>query len=74
MLNQRVAKAASVVSANDTLEILIGSRRKTLKILEVPSGQVPKRISSSLYVLTGECIIHDPLEFPNPVGNGPGGC
>ena len=73
LLNHRVAKASSLVSANDTLDILIGSRRRTYKILEVPAGQVSKKISSNLYLLIGESIVQDPLELFVPVGKGPHG-
>jgi ribosomal 50S subunit-recycling heat shock protein len=72
-LNQRVAKASSLVSENDTLDILIDSRRKTFKILKVPAGQVSRKVSSSLYVLTGESIIQDPLEPACAVRSGPTG-
>jgi ribosomal 50S subunit-recycling heat shock protein len=59
VLNQHVAKAASPVAAGDTLEILVGSRKRTLKILEVPTGQISKKIAPSLYLLTGESSIQD---------------
>ena len=73
LLNQRVAKASSPVTVNDTLDICIGPRRKTLTILEVPTGQVSKKASSSLYQLTGEFNIPDPMELPGPIDKGAGG-
>ena len=59
VLNAHAAKASSAVAAGDTLELLVGSRRRTLKILEVPNGQVAKKTAASLYLLTGESVVED---------------
>jgi len=75
-INHREAKASSLVRINDTLDILIGSRKRTLRILEIPAGQASRKIAPELYLLIGESIIQnqDPLESPGPLHKGPGGC
>jgi ribosomal 50S subunit-recycling heat shock protein len=58
-INHHAAKASAAVTAGDTLEIFLGSRKRTVKILEVPAGQVAKKIAPSLYLLTGDSVVQD---------------
>jgi ribosomal 50S subunit-recycling heat shock protein len=58
-LNDRPAKASSVVKQGDRLTVRFGNRLVSLEILSVPAGQVSTQVAPTLYHLQGEASLKD---------------
>jgi ribosomal 50S subunit-recycling heat shock protein len=60
LLNQKTAKGSSTVKPNDVLTIKFRGYTKSVEVLLVPAGQVPKKEAASLYRIISETRV-DPL-------------
>ncbi len=53
-INDKTAKASTVVCVGQTLTLRFGNRTIVAKILEIPERAVPAQLASSLYELISE--------------------
>lgn len=56
-LNGRVARASAEVKPGDELELRLGFKRLTLRIVAVPVGQVSTKMAADLYSVESEVRI-----------------
>jgi ribosomal 50S subunit-recycling heat shock protein len=62
-VNDRVAKAGTVLAVDDKIEIKFGQKLVVVTVLAIPAGQVSTQLAKTLYNVMSEVRLESDLDF-----------